>query len=188
VSILDPCSTVCTCRFWKAYSCQCSHLLLLHNDFCKDLWPDRWLQLRHLQSSALANDHENHTTKNNMQVIAVNKYYAENGANGIEVPVTDTACWQPTSGVSDVAHRSVYDLAQETAQNLLKLRDTKKRNLMLGIMVKLNEASKGNLESVTGMSLENVFNNYMTAFIQPTTRTFFERGNSNTTTSNWRWQ
>jgi hypothetical protein len=119
-----------------------------------------------------------------MQVIAVNKYYAENGANGIEVPVTDTACWQPTSGVSDVAHRSVYDLAQETAQNLLKLRDTKKRNLMLGIMVKLNEASKGNLESVTGMSLENVFNNYMTAFIQPTTRTFFERGNSNTTTSN----
>jgi hypothetical protein len=41
---------------------------------------------------------------------------------------------------------------------------------MLGIMAKLNEASKGNLESVSGMSLENVFNNYMTAFIQPTTR------------------
>jgi hypothetical protein len=101
------------------------------------------------------------TLKNSMQVIAVNNYYVESGENGIEVPVTDTAGWQPSSGVSDVAHRSVCE------QNLLKLRDAKKRNLMLVIMVKLNEASRGNLESVIGMSLENVFKNYMTAFIYP---------------------
>jgi hypothetical protein len=42
--------------------------------------------------------------------------------------------------------------------------------MMLGIMVKLNEASKGNLESVSGMSLENVFNDYMMVFTQPAAR------------------
>jgi hypothetical protein len=116
----------------------------------------------------VANDQENDTTKHSMQVNVVNNYYVENGANGIAVPITDTAGWQRTSGVPDVAHRSVYDRAQETEQNLLKMRDTKKRNLMLGKMVKLNEASKGNLESVSGMSLEDVFNDYM--FVHPTAR------------------
>jgi hypothetical protein len=133
-------------------------------------WIYPWLQLRHLQSSAMTNDKESGTTSNGRQVTAVNNYYVQNGATGIAVPIDGTAGWQQLSGVPDVAPRGIYDLAQETTQKLLKMRDTKKRNLMLGIMVKLNEASKGNLESVSGMSLENVFNDYMTTFTQPTAR------------------
>jgi hypothetical protein len=48
---LDPNSTACYCRFWIAYNCQCPHLLLLRNGFCRDLWAERWLQAPHLQSS-----------------------------------------------------------------------------------------------------------------------------------------
>jgi hypothetical protein len=35
---LDPNSTVCYCRFWIAHNCQCPHLLLLRNRFCRNLW------------------------------------------------------------------------------------------------------------------------------------------------------
>jgi hypothetical protein len=66
----------------------------------------------------------------------------------------------------DIGPRGVYDLVQEIAHNVTKIKNKKKIELILGIMVKLNEASEGNFESVRQMTLEDTFDDYFSPFAQ----------------------
>jgi ferredoxin len=46
-------ATQCSCRFWKAYHVQCSHLLLLHNGCSENLFSRRWFQLSELGTTVV---------------------------------------------------------------------------------------------------------------------------------------
>jgi hypothetical protein len=50
------------------------------------------------------------------------------------------------SGLLDIGPRGVHDLAQENAHNVTKVKNKSEKKIMLGIMVKLNEAAKGNFD------------------------------------------
>jgi hypothetical protein len=47
---LDQNATKCSCTFWNSYGLQCSHLLLLHQVFTKNLCSRRWLKESGLQA------------------------------------------------------------------------------------------------------------------------------------------
>jgi hypothetical protein len=67
----------------------------------------------------------------------------------------------------DVGPRGVYNLAQELAHNVTKVKNKTERKPMLGIMVKLNEAAKGNIESVRQSTLEDAFDDFVQTFLPP---------------------
>jgi hypothetical protein len=48
---LHPSATSCCCRFWKSFHLQCSHLLILHQGFRRNLCSRRWWQLSELGTS-----------------------------------------------------------------------------------------------------------------------------------------
>ena len=51
VLTLEEGSIECSCRFWKAYRFQCSHLFVLHGGFHLSLCAPRWRQFKELESA-----------------------------------------------------------------------------------------------------------------------------------------
>jgi hypothetical protein len=67
--------------------------------------------------------------------------------------------------------RGIHDLTLDTEHNLVKTKYVNERNHVVGFLVrvKVNDAARGDYESVSGNSLESAFHEHMSVFTSTST-------------------
>jgi hypothetical protein len=152
---LHPSATSCSCRFRKSFHLQCSHLLILHQRFRRNLCSRRWWQLSELGTSA---GHGQHDLR--ADVFSVAGGYVCGDEINLECQTVEVA---PTrdrhiglSQILDVANDRVLAVASVSKKAL--------REHFVAVIINLTEVVKGNVDAVQGMSLENVSDGHFSMY------------------------
>jgi hypothetical protein len=169
----------CSCSRWIATNgSQCSHLLLAWNGFKLDLWNPRWHQREQLGVSfetAAAEGNDSDTfgpmVDDDDDDLSLGTFTLSQESNSLS---------QVSNAAPRVSARDSLDLTRQLGFSIGKIRDREKQTLLLGAVVKLNEIAKGNLEQVSGQSLEEILNNQLCLFTRNMpSQTMFSQDESN---------
>jgi hypothetical protein len=175
-------ATQCSCRFWKAYHVQCSHLLLLHNGFSEKLFSRRWFQLSELGTTVVheeacdsagtcstsyfeqGNDGKNDGINNDGVAVL-----GDGTNNDVDAALGEHQALRiMTSGARRLGLCEIRNVTNDLAFCIHNMSNNTEKKHFFGEIVKFLEIAKGNSDVIERLSVPELLEGHLSMYCRST--------------------